>query len=96
VNQVHFNASGESKRREMDRHETCVKACCKEAMAAGQPPACTTPALEVEARCFQGGCPGSSPVLLDFDHESEAKVDSWDGIQSFHGFKIEDNGDITA
>jgi hypothetical protein len=43
---------------------------------------------EAQAQLHSGGIPGSYPVVLDFDHNSEVKVGSWEAILSFHDFKL--------
>jgi hypothetical protein len=96
VRHVHFNASGEGKRWETDGHNTDIKVRREQAMRAGDPSRCATPATEVKAQKFSGGITGSFPVLFEVDYEYEAKTDTWDGIQSFHDFILHDNGDITA
>jgi hypothetical protein len=97
VRHLHFNASGEGKRSETDGHNTDIKARRKEAMKAGKPQGCTTPAKEVEAQKFSGGCPGAYPVLLEFDYESQVAMSKpWDGIQGWHDFEIHDDGDVTV
>jgi hypothetical protein len=66
-------------------------------MKAGKPHGCTTPAKEVEAQKFSGGCPGAYPALLEFDYESQSTMSKpWDGIQAWHDFEIHDDGDVTV
>jgi hypothetical protein len=74
VRYVHFNASGEGKRWETDGHNTDIKVRREQAMRAGQPVACCTPATEVQAQLFGGGIEGSFPVLLSFDYDNEVAV----------------------
>jgi hypothetical protein len=96
VQYVHFNASGEGKRRETNGHNTDIKVRREHAMRAGQPFACNTPAFEVEAQLFNGGMEGSYPTLLEFDYKKEVGVDMWEGISGYHDFELHVNGDITA
>ena len=65
-------------------------------MRAGEPPSCVTPDVEAQAQLHGGVIPGSYPVVLDFDHKSEVKVGSWEGILSFHNFELHENADVTA
>ena len=96
VRYVHFNASGEGKRWETDGHNTDIKVQREQAMRAGKPHSCCTPASEVEAQLFGGGIEGSYPTLLEFDYSQEVAVDTWDGISVYHDFELHENGDITA
>jgi hypothetical protein len=95
VRKLHFNASGEGKRCETDGHNTDIKSRRESAMRAGEPTACT-PDSEAQAQLHGGGIPGSYPVVLDFNHNSEVKVGSWEGILSFHDFELHENRDVTA
>jgi hypothetical protein len=97
VHHIHFNASGEGKHWETDGHNTAIKARWEEALKAGKPLACNTPASEVEAQHFLGSCPGTFPFVLEFDNSNEAGIEKpLDGIQSYHDFQYHDNGDITV
>jgi hypothetical protein len=96
VRYVHFNASGEGKRWETDGHNTDIEVRREQAMRAGKPVACCTPATEVEAQLFGGGIEGSFPVLLSFDYDNEVAVKRWDGILSYHDFELHEDGAITA
>ena len=73
---MHFNASGEGKRWETDGHNTDIKVRREQAMRAGKPHSCCTPASEVEAQLFGGGIEGSYPTLLEFDYSQEIAVDT--------------------
>jgi hypothetical protein len=96
VRKLHFNASGEGKCCETDGHNTDIKSRRESAMRASEPTACVTPDSEAQAQLHSGGIPGSYPVVIDFNHTSEVKVGSWEGILSFHDFELHENGDVTA
>ncbi len=70
VRYVHLNASGEGKRWETDGN-TDIKVRRENAMRAGQPIKCNTPASEVEAQLFNGGIEGSCPTLLELNYKEK-------------------------
>jgi hypothetical protein len=72
-----------------------IKSRRKSVMRAGGPSWCVTPDAESQDQLHSGGVPGFYPVVLDFNHESEVKVKSWEGILSFHDFELDENGDVT-
>jgi hypothetical protein len=57
-------------------------------MRAGEPDTCIIPDSAAQAQLHSDGIPGSYPIVLDFDYENQLKVGSWEGIISFHDFRL--------
>jgi len=96
VKHLHYNGPSEGKRKYTDGHMTENKGHRKNAMMAGCPPQCTTPAEEVLAQEYLGGYPGVHPFVLEFEYDEEMKLKKWDGISQYHDFQLNEDGSVTV